>query len=479
MRAVRGRTTILTLPPVPTPVGAPGWRRELNEILGVALPLAGAQLAYMVMGTTDSAMMGRISTDSLAAGGLGSTVAFMMVYVALGLLQSIQPIVAQGRGAGDTSAFGRTLAAGIYGGILLAVPIVLILVEIDRILSAIGEPPEIAHLALVYERAFAWAVPVWLWNGALRNYLSALGHTGVIMIVSVVGCAVNLALNWMLIFGHLGVPALGLAGSGYATSIVGWSMGLALAAYAAWARLLPTDLFRLRLDQIRDGFREVTALGLPIAGMWLIEIGLFSGSSLLMGRFGSVALAAHQICLNLCALTYMVPFAISTAATVRVGFHIGAKAPDRARVAGFTALALGVGFMVLAATSLCLFARPIFGLYLDAADPALPAVEALGSSMLVVAAIFQVFDGTQVVTSGALRGIKDVRMPLLAGILGYWVLGLPLGAGLAFGTAIGPVGLWWGFAAGLIVVAILLASRFRWKIGRLIAASGRIVPRAA
>ena len=466
------------MPAVPPP-GRMGWRRELGELLHIAGPLAGAQLAYMVMGTTDSVMMGRIGTDALAAGGLGSTVAFMMVYVALGMLQSIQPIVAHGRGANDRSAFARTLAAGLLMGLACAGPIVLVLVEIDRILVAIGEPPAIAHLAWIYECAFAWAVPAWLWNGTFRNYLAALGRTRFIMVVSATGCFVNLALNWMLIFGHLGAPALGLAGSGYATSIVGALMAIALALYAWRVGALPEGMLRLPLAELRDGIGEVLALGLPVAGQWSIEIGLFSGSSLLMGWFGPVALAAHQICLNLCSLTYMVPFAISTAATVRVGYHIGARSPRAARIAGFTALGLGISFMALAAVALVFFARPIFGLYLDAGDPALPQVQTVGASLLALAAIFQVFDGTQCVASGALRGLKDVRMPLVAAVIGYWILGLPIGASLAFRTSLGPVGLWWGFVAGLVVVAFLLALRFRRRIDQLVAQHAATVPEAA
>ena len=437
-----------------------GWRRELGEILQIAGPLAGAQLAYMLMGVTDSVMMGRISTDSLAAGGVGASFAFMMIYLAMGLLQAIQPVVAQGRGAGDHSGFTRILAAGLVTALICAVPILAVLLGVERIFLAIGEPPVIAHLSWIYVTAFAWAVPAWLCNTALRNYLVALGRTRVIMFTSGTGCLANLVLNWALIFGHLGLPALGLAGSGYATSIVGWSMTMALFAYAIICRLLPHGMLRLTARELGTGLREIWWLGLPIAAMWSVETLLFSGSSLLMGRFGPVALAAHQICINLCSLTYMVPFAISSAATVRVGFQVGADEPRLARIAGFSALALGVSFMAAAAVAICLFSRPIFRLYLDVDDPSFAEVEAIGIKLLLLAALFEVFDGTQVVAAGALRGLRDVRLPLIAGIIGYWVLGFPIGAGLAFGAGLGPVGLWWGFAAGLIVTAFLLSTRF-------------------
>jgi MATE family multidrug resistance protein len=451
-----------------------GWRRELVETLHIAGPLAGAQLAYMIMGTTDSIMMGRISTDSLAAGGLASTVAFMLIYVALGLLQSIQPVVAQGRGAGDHSAFGRTLAAGLLTGLACAVPIEAVLLYIDPLLLLVGEPPEIAHLARAYEVAFAWAVPAWMCSGAVRNYLAALGRTRIILLVTIGACFLNLFLNWALIWGHCGLPKLGLAGSGYATSITGWTSALIFGAYVARARLLPEDLFRLSRAELALGFREVVTLGVPIAGLWLIEIGLWSGSSLLMGWFGPVALAAHQICVNLCSLTYMVPYAIATAATVRVGFHIGARDPKAARLAAFIAMGLGASFMVMAALAIVLFAPAIFRFYLAADDPLLPEVESLGGSLLTLAAVFQLFDGTQVVAAGVLRGLKDVRVALIAGIIGYWLLGLPVGIGLAFGLGMGPIGLWWGFVAGLIVVAALLTLRVDRKTAANIIASDSV-----
>jgi MATE family multidrug resistance protein len=446
------------------------WARELRAILNIALPLAGAQLAYMVMATTDAVMMGRIGTDALAAGGLGSTVAVLLIFVALGLLQGIQPIVAIARGAGDQPTFARTLAAGLVVGIASSVPIMLVLFQVEPLLTALDEPKTIARLAGIYERAFAWAVPGLLLTGAIRNYLTAFGRTGVILAVAAAACGINLLLNWMLIFGHFGWPALGLAGSAYATAMANWSMGAALTVYAWQERLLPAGLFRLRWRQMRSGLASLLALGVPAAALESIEIGFFSASSLLMARFGPVALAAHQICLNLCALTYMVPLGIATGATVRVGLHVGSRAWNDAKVAGMVALALGASVMLVIAIWLRLFAGPILGLYLDAGDPSLPQVQALGTAMLTLAALFQVFDGIQCVAIGALRGLRDVTVPLVLAIVGYWGLGLPIGALFAYATPLGPIGLWCGIATGLVVVAVLLAIRFRDRAGLRISA---------
>jgi MATE family multidrug resistance protein len=449
-------------------VGRPYWRRELIEILFLAAPLAAAQLAQMAMGITDTIMMGRVSSEALAAGGLGASVAFMLIITGQGLVASIQPIVAHARGAGDHSSFGRTLSAGLILSLLAAVPIVLVLAHIDRLLDALAEPHQISVLALQYESAFVWGVPAGMMQFALRNYLSALERPRIIMVVVVAACLGNLALNWVLVFGHLGFPALGLSGSGYATSIIWWGMLAGFALHLRFARLLPDDLFRPGWAALCRAAGALLELGWPIAAIYLVEMGLFSVSGLLMGWFGPVALAAHQICLNLASLTFMVPLAISQAATVRVGFHAGGGALHRARAAGFAALALGIGFMLVMAVTITSMAGPIFHLYLDDADPNFDAVMALGGEMIVLAALFQMFDGAQVVAAGALRGLKDTTASLIAGAIGYWGLGMPIGAGLAFGLRLGPIGLWWGFVGGLVAVSILLSLRFRQRIARMI-----------
>ena len=456
-----------------TQVGQPSWRRELIEILVLAAPLATAQLAQMAMGITDTIMMGRVGSDALAAGGLGANVAFLLIIVGQGLVASIQPIVAQARGAADHSSFGRTLAAGLLISLLAAVPIVLALNHIDLLLDAIGEPPKIAALTLDYEQAFAWGVPAGMLQFALRNYIAAMERPRILMVVVMGAAIANFGFNWVLVFGHLGFPALGLAGSGYATSLSWWSMLLAFVIHLRLTHLLPRDLFRVSAADLRRGMGTVLHLGWPIAGIYLVEVGLFSVSSLLMGWFGPIALAAHQICLNIASFTFMVPLAIGQAATVRVGYYIGGGALRRARIAGFTAIGLGVGFMTVTAATITTLSRPIFYLYLDADDPKLDAVLEMGGQMIVLAALFQMFDGAQVVAAGALRGLKDTHAALIAGAIGYWGLGMPIGAGLAFGAKLGPVGLWWGFVVGLIAAAILLSLRFGQRTKRMIQLAAR------
>ena len=457
----------------PTPSGRPSRRRELIEILGLAAPLAAAQLATMLMSVTDAVMLGHLSSDALAAGGMATNVGFLLIILMQGLQAGIQPLIAQARGAGDVRPIGRAVWGGLIVGLLCVPPILLLLTQMDGFLRLIGEPSDIAAYALVYTRAFAWSVLPAAVIGLLRYFLSALERMRVPLAVAIAGVGINLLLNWALIFGHLGLPALGLAGSGYATSITWALMTVALAGYVGYARLLPPDFWHLAWAERLKGLRAVFRLGWPIAGIYAVEVGLFSASSLLVGRFGAIAVAAHQICLNVSALTFMVPYAISQAATVRVGFHMGAGAVARARLAGFTAIGLGIGFMSCAALVLALGRHLVFAIFLDRNDPTYDQVVDLGMTLLAVACVYQMFDGAQVVAAGVLRGVKDTRVPMLLAGFGYWGLGMSLGVVLAFWVGLGPVGLWWGFASGLATVSILLTRRFRALMGRYLAVQTR------
>jgi MATE family multidrug resistance protein len=301
-----------------------------------------------------------------------------------------------------------------------------------------------------------------------RYYLSALERPRIILITTLVACLANVFFNWILIHGHFGMPAFGLRGSAYATSLSCWGMAVAMTLYTAQSKLFPKGLLQVRLDEIVTGLGELLRIGWPIACTLIAEMGLFAVSTVLMGRFGPIPLAAHQICLGISSLTFMVPMAIGQASTVRVGFHIGAGQPHLARQAGFLSLALGVGFMAISSAMLKLFSGPVILLYLDANDPEIDAVMAIGRQMITLAALFQLFDGAQTVASGALRGLKDTHAAMLFAMLGYWGVGLPFGVLLAFFLGVGPTGLWWGFLTGLGAVGFLLTWRFASKSERLI-----------
>jgi MATE family multidrug resistance protein len=280
------------------------------------------------------------------------------------------------------------------------------------------------------------------------------------MVVLALCVPVNAALNWVLIFGRLGAPPLGVAGSGYASAIVNWLMLLGLAAAVA---LLPrgdaAHRLRLRLAGTLTDLRRILALGLPIGGLQALEVGVFVASAGVMGLFGAAALAAHQIAISCASLTFMVPMGIGQAATVRVATERGAAAWEAARRAGFVALALGVAFMAAASIVLWTMPVPIVGAFVALADPANSAVVTLALQFLTIAAVFQIVDGMQSVACGALRGYHDTKVPMLIAAAGYWGVGFVGGWALAFPLGIGPAGLWWGFVIGLATVAMLLLLR--------------------
>jgi MATE family multidrug resistance protein len=444
------------------------WRVGLAQLLALAVPLAVSQVGLLAMNVTDSIMMGRISAESLAAGGLAVTVAFSMLIFTQGLLMALQPILAQARGAADHTAVPRAVAATFAMALICSVPIVITLLFVDQFLILTGSDAHLAAMAVDYEKGFVWGVPAALWQMSCRYYLSALERPRIILITTLAACFGNVLLNWVLIYGHLGVPALGLRGSAYATSLSCWGMAVAMTVYAARCRLFPEGLLRVPFGDLWIGMRELFRIGWPIACTLIAEMGLFSVSTVLMGRFGPVPLAAHQICLGISSLTFMVPMAIGQASTVRVGFHIGAGNPTLARQAGFLSLALGVGFMACSAAMLKLFSGPVILLYLDAHDPDIEAVMAIGRKMITLAALFQLFDGAQTVSSGSLRGLKDTHAAMIFATIGYWGIGLPFGVMLAFFLGVGPTGLWWGFVTGLGAVAVLLSWRFADKSAKLI-----------
>jgi multidrug resistance protein, MATE family len=443
-----------------------GLRAELRATLALATPLAAANLAQMAMGVTNTIMVGRLGAVALAAAGFGAMFFFTIGMILQGVLFAVAPLAAHAYGAGERNAVGRIAGAGIVLAILLTLPFVAALLAVERMLLAIGFAPGLADATGHYLRALAWGAPAFLAFGALRSLFAALSHTRPVMIVLLVCMTVNAVLNWALIFGHLGAPPVGMVGSGYASAVNQW---LSLSGLALCAQSVPA-LARLRLLRgllavRRRDLIEILRLGWPIGGVRGIEVGLFLAAGMLIGLFGAAALGAHQLVLNCASISFMVPLGLSQAATVRVARELGAGRPLAARRAGFVAVALGIGFM--GAASVVLWAAPqaIIAAYVNVGDPANTGVVRIARQLIVVAAVFQVFDGAQTIAIGALRGYRDTVMPLLLATAGYWGVGFAGGWVLAFPFGCGAVGLWWGLALGLAVVALLLTLRL-WLVGR-------------
>jgi multidrug resistance protein, MATE family len=439
---------------------ASGIGAELRATLALAAPLAAANLAQMAMAVTNTVMVGRLGAMPLAAAGLGGMLYFTVGVMLQGVLSAVAPLAAHALGGGDRRAAGRVAGAGLVLALLLALPFIAALTSLGLLLRALGYDAALASEIGCYLRAIAWGGPAFLGFAVMRSLLAALSHTRSVMAVLLACVAGNAALNWVLIFGHLGAPALGVAGSGYASAINHWLM---LAGLALCARIMPRPaalrVLRNAFAPSRTEIANILRLGLPIGGMRAIEVGVFMTAGILMGLLGPAALGAHQLVLNCAGITFMVPLGLGQAATVRVAYELGAHRVFAARRAGFVALALGIGFMAPAAVVLWTAPGAIIAVYVDTAEPTNRETVEIARHLLAIAAIFQVFDGMQVIAASVLRGYKDTFVPMLLATFGYWGAGFGGGWLLAFPLGYGAVGLWWGLALGLAVVAVLLTLR--------------------
>lgn len=448
-----------------TSPGAPAdLKSELAAAARLAAPVAFVQLGSMLMGVVDAMMLGHLSAEALAAGALGHIATIVFLMTGVGVLAALDPLVAQAWGAGDGRAISAHLQRGIVLAVALAVPIVVVFWDIREPLRLLGQPAAILDDAAAYVRAILWGAPAYFLFFAFRQPLQAMHVVRPAAMAIVAANLVNLAGNWLLIFGHLGFPALGAAGSGHSTSLSRWAMLLYL-VFASRRSLAPYWRgFTAEAVDLRRHLR-LLRIGLPIGALNAIELGLFVGVALLMGRMGVHALGGHQIAINLASLSFMVPLGVSGAASVRVGNAIGRQDMPGARRSAAACLLLGAGVMILFALLFALLPEPLARLYTRDA-----AVIAMAATLLPIAAVFQVLDGAQVVAAGVLRGSADTTFPAVMGVLGFWGIGFPASWYLGFRAGWGPAGLWWGFTAGLAAVTVLyglrIFSRFRGHIAR-------------
>lgn len=448
------------------------WRAELWATLTLAAPLAATQLAQIAITTTDVLMMGWIGPEALAAGSLGAHLFFVLHLFGLGVALATSPLMAQAIGARRhrVREVRRSVRQGFWATTAIGLPCCAILWQTESILIAFGQGPVHAALAQDYARAMIAGFLPALWFVVMRCFVTAIGRPRPALIVMIVGVAANAFGCWVMMFGKLGAPALGLVGAGISSSLTNILLcGLLLMVVLRDRRMRRYHLLgRLwRPDWRRLG--EIFRVGLPIGGSFLFEVMLFAFAVLMMGWIGTAELAAHQIAVQVCSITFMVPLGISQAATVRVGLALGANDSKAIGHAGQAAMLLGVGFMATMAVILWTVPYPIIGLFLDLTVPANGTVAAMAAGFLAVAAVFQIADALQVVGGGALRGLKDTRMPMMIVAIGYWGVGLPVALLLGFQLGWGGFGIWIGLAVGLIAVAVQVVWRFvaRGRLGLL------------
>ncbi len=434
--------------------------RHVASIAIIAAPIALAQLAQMAMGVTDTLMLGGISERALAAGGLGAQIFFSVTFCLQGALSGVAVLIARALGAGDRRAVARIYWSGFLLALLLCVPLVIVARAPQALLRLAGEPANLAADTAVYLGVLAYGVPgAMLALGLLKFTLPAIGEARLLLWISPAAVALNAGLNVWFIHGGWFLPAYGLPGSA-AASVVTLTLEAVMLIALLHGRRNLRDLARLSPVSL-GALRQLMAIGLPVSITVIAEVSLFLAVGLTAGNLGEASLAAHTIAINVASISFMVPLAIAQAANVVVAGAIGYGSLQDARRAGLVAIGLGVSVMAAAAIVIALFAGPIAGLYLGGQTA--PKTLALATSLLGIAAAFQLADGLQVVSSGALRGLADTRVPMLIALFGYWAIGLVVGRWLAFSQGFGVRGLWWGLFAGLATTGVSLLTRFLWR----------------
>ena len=445
------------------PLTPHGFRAELAAMVRLALPIVVVQLGMMFMGVVDTLMVGRVSADALAGVALGNLYFFGVVIFGWGLLLSLDPVVAQAIGAGDTPAAARGLQRGLLLATAWGLAVMLLLLPARPILGLLRQPPVVADLAATYALISIVGILPFYYFVALRQSLQALQLVRPIVLTMVLANLANGLLNYAWIFGQLGFPRLGVAGAAWATAVSRWRL-VVIRSGVAWGVLIPR-LLPLRREIWEWGpLRRMIAIGAPIGVQMQLEYGVFAVVGIMMGWLGTNELAGHQVALNLASLTFMVPMGVSAAAAVLVGHAVGRGDPLEARRAAAAALVCGVGFMAVSAAVMLTIPGVLARLYTTDT-----AVAALAATLIPIAGVFQVFDGTQVVAIGILRGVADTRTPMLVNVLGYWLIGLPVSAAFGLWLGYGPRGLWWGLVVGLTLVAVVLVWRVRLRLAGTLA----------
>ncbi len=445
-----------------SPLDRGAWLDELRATLALAWPLILANLTQQVIQATDVLLMGRLGATQLAAATLALNLTFTFNLLMLGLLIASSPMMATALGHRFNAVrdVRRTFRAGLWLLVFMLPPYWLVLWHVGSLMRAFGIADQLASQGQTFLRAYMWCTAPWLLFNLLRNFVSALERPRIVLWLSLAGIGINALLSWSLIWGHFGLPALGLVGGGVGSTLT-WTFicGSLIAVTSIDRRFRRFHLLGhfWRFDRQRT--MAMVRLGWPIGVTMALEMGVFALAAYFMGWIGAPAVAAHAVALQLAALTFMVPLGVGQAATVRVGLALGRRDEAAITRAGWTAWVIGVGFMGTMALVMWSVPRRLVTLFLIDV-PANALVIGLAVSFLRVAAAFQLVDGAQVIGAGMLRGLHDTRWPLLFALVGYWVVGLGIGAWLAFAADWEGVGIWIGLASGLASVAVLMLARW-------------------
>ena len=450
---------------VPTP------REESAALARITAPLAAAFIAEMAMSVTDTVIVGHLGSIQLGAVGITANIVFLGISICIHVLSIVGVLVAQNHAARNDAAVPQAVRMGFWVATLVSLPAMLLCWYLAPVLRLFGQEEAVIFHAEQYARTVMWCIPTYLYFTVLRNFVTSLARAGSVMVITVASVFLNLAANYVFVFGKFGFPAMGVAGAGVGTSLVCAWMFLAIAAHV-WRNpfLRSFGVFTDLLRPHWPSFKEILRVGWSAGAVSAVEGGLFATVSVLLGVIGANALAAGQIAFNCITVPFMVVYALSTAASVRVAHGVGSGSMVAARQAGRLSIGYALCYMACVAVALWLLPDLLASLFLDAEDPNAAEVAQLAGAFLAIAAVFQVFDGTQIVVICALRGLKDTTVPFGIGLIGYWAVGLGAGYVFAFEMGHGGIGLWWGLALGLATSATLMVIRFHVRSAALIRA---------
>ncbi|WP_244630942.1 MATE family efflux transporter [Aureimonas sp. ME7] len=440
-------------------------------MLLLGLPLIGAQLAQMSINVTNTILIGWLGPVELAAAVLATQTFYLFWMFGSGFAYAVMPMVAAASGQDDTRSVRRSVRMGLWVVAFYSLAVMVPLWFTEWILLRLGQDPEVAALSGSYMRVLQWSMLPYLSTFVLRSFLSALERPRPVLVITLFGALLNGLANYALIFGHFGMPALGLTGSGIASVSTSTFIVLCLVAYTRATPIFAAfEVWRRFFQPDWQMFREVALLGWPIGATILAEVSLFTATSVMMGWIGTTELAAHGIALQLASTSFMMPLGLSNAVTIRVGLAYGRRsALDIARAAR-----VGMGVALTSATCAALLFWTVPGglisLYLDLEQAEASRALATAIPLLAIAAAFQLVDAVQVTASGILRGLKDTRTPMIIAVASYWVVGMPMAYVLAFPLGWGGKGIWWGLAGGLLVAAVAMSARYiqRERSGHLL-----------
>lgn len=433
-----------------------GFKDNFDKTFTLAYPVMLSQLGQVMVGVADNIMVGRLGAVPLAAASLANSIFFVVLMFGIGISMAVTPMVAAADGEGKTGKIGRLLNHGFVINTVSSFLLFLFILAVSPVLKLINQPQEVVVLAIPYLLIITFSLLPFMFFQTYKQFIEGLSQTKQAMFITVVFNLLNIGLNWLLIYGNWGFPELGLNGAGWATLISRVFMAWALYIYVTKSNRYKNYIRGLRLKQIRlTIIKKMLGIGIPTGLQFIFEVGAFSTAAIMMGWIGVNALAAHQIAINLASISYMMASGLSAAAMVRVGNQLGKRDISKLREVGFSIFGMVTVFMSVFAILFLLLKNYMPLLYIDD-----PLVIKMAASLLIIAGIFQISDGLQVVALGALRGLSDVKIPTLVTLLAYWVVGLPLGYFLAFKLHWNELGIWIGLLIGLTLTAIMLLYRF-------------------